>query len=140
MFSYTNVTSGDVVTLRSSEQQMTVKAAVYDEMSPDLERVVAHCTWFNKELGGLPVEYAFDTKLLELKDESPYARQHTRFVLGQVVKLRSGGPLMTIAGFDKTGDVRGLFCVWLDEGVVSQINHQATTAPAPGDRYTRGFL
>ena len=25
-------------------------------------------------------------------------------------------------------------------GVVSQINHQATTAPAPSDRYTRGFL
>jgi hypothetical protein len=24
--------------------------------------------------------------------------------------------------------------------VVSQINHQATTAPAPSDRYTRGFL
>ncbi|MEH8184144.1 hypothetical protein Q7I33_20905, partial [Aeromonas allosaccharophila] len=27
-----------------------------------------------------------------------------------------------------------------EKGVVSQINHQATTAPAPGDRYTRGFL
>ncbi len=26
------------------------------------------------------------------------------------------------------------------KGVVSQINHQAATAPAPGDRYTRGFL
>ncbi|WP_429212466.1 transposase [Aeromonas veronii] len=25
-------------------------------------------------------------------------------------------------------------------GAVSQINHQATTAPAPSDRYTRGFL
>lgn len=25
-------------------------------------------------------------------------------------------------------------------GVVYQINHQATTAPAPSDRYTRGFL
>lgn len=28
----------------------------------------------------------------------------------------------------------------LDSGVVSQINHQATTAPAPGDRYTRALL
>ncbi len=27
-----------------------------------------------------------------------------------------------------------------EQGVVSQINHQATTAPAPSDRYTRGFL
>ncbi|WP_322863839.1 YodC family protein [Aeromonas allosaccharophila] len=77
--------------------------------------IYACCTWFNKELGGLPVEYTFDTRLLELKEESPYARQHTRFILGQVVKLRSGGPLMTIAGFQKTGDVRGFFCVWLDD-------------------------
>ena len=28
----------------------------------------------------------------------------------------------------------------LDSGVVSQISHQVTTAPAPSDRYTRGFL
>ena len=28
----------------------------------------------------------------------------------------------------------------LTQGAVSQINHQATTAPAPSDRYTRGFL
>lgn len=29
---------------------------------------------------------------------------------------------------------------WLRAGVVSKINHQAATVPAPGDRYTRGFL
>ncbi|MFQ2613102.1 hypothetical protein ACK3ZS_20220, partial [Aeromonas caviae] len=28
----------------------------------------------------------------------------------------------------------------VEQGAVSQINHQATTAPAPSDRYTRGFL
>ena len=28
----------------------------------------------------------------------------------------------------------------VDHGLVSQINHQATTAPVPGERYTRGFL
>ena len=32
------------------------------------------------------------------------------------------------------------FGVWIHTGAVSQINHQATTAPAPSDRYTRGFL
>lgn len=31
-----------------------------------------------------------------------------------------------------------LVFVW--SGVVSQISHQVMTSPAPGDRYTRGFL
>ncbi|WP_322864517.1 DUF2158 domain-containing protein [Aeromonas allosaccharophila] len=107
---------GEVVALQSGGQEMTVKSVSYDELSPDVERVNVCCTWFNEVLGGQPIEYTFQRELLKLVgNESPYARQHTRFTLGQVVKLRSGGPLMTIAGFEKTGDVRGFFCVWLDE-------------------------
>lgn len=30
--------------------------------------------------------------------------------------------------------------VIVDNGVVSQISQQVMTSPAPGDRYTRGFL
>ncbi|WP_290435334.1 hypothetical protein, partial [Aeromonas caviae] len=37
-------------------------------------------------------------------------------------------------GYSKVNDVN------FENGAVSQINHQATTAPAPSDRYTRGFL
>lgn len=116
MTMYRFFSSGEVVTLQSGGQKMTVKSVDYGESSSDVERVDVCCTWFNEELGGQPIEYSFRRELLKfLGDESPYARQHTRFVLGQVVRLRSGGPLMTIAGFERTGDVRGFCCVWLDQ-------------------------
>ncbi len=40
MLSYTNVTSGDVVTLRSGDQQMTVKSASYEAVTPESDCVV----------------------------------------------------------------------------------------------------
>ncbi|ELI6441979.1 DUF2158 domain-containing protein [Aeromonas salmonicida] len=113
---YRFCSSGDVVTLHSGGHKMTVKSVDYAEQSPDAERVNVCCVWFNEALGGQPIEYTFQRELLNLVgDESPYARSHIRFTLGQVVKLRSGGPSMTIAGFERTGDIRGYFCVGLDE-------------------------
>ncbi|MBS4726743.1 DUF2158 domain-containing protein [Aeromonas veronii] len=115
MPTYSHCTAGDVVTLQSGGQKMTVKAVTYEDVTPEQEQINVYCTWFNTNLGGLPIEATFPREILTLiQDESPSAYQHHRFVVGDVVKLRSGGPAMTVAGFEKTGTVRSVLCVWID--------------------------
>ncbi|MDU4189882.1 P-loop NTPase fold protein, partial [Aeromonas caviae] len=63
--------------------------------------------------------------------------------------LKVGGKLVIKSAIKKAGLEDGDFSLESEDadqlvdtlcGAVSQINHQATTAPAPSDRYTRGFL
>ncbi|MFR9704900.1 DUF2158 domain-containing protein [Aeromonas sanarellii] len=115
MQKYPYLYPGYVVTLSSGGQHMTVMPASSED---DDESNDVRCVWFNTDLGGLPVEWVFPRcvlKRLDEENEPPYGHPHTRFDDGQVVKLRSGGPAMTVSDRFRTDGVSYVSCVWLDE-------------------------
>lgn len=102
--------SGQIVTLSSGGERMTVKP-----MGDDTHEVA--CVWFNLELGGQPIEWAFSSSVLRLaenQDDHSYA--HVRFEPGQVLQLRSGGPLMTVLSTERNNGVSHVSCIWLEKG------------------------
>jgi len=97
---------GHVVSLPSSSQKMTI-------WSIDRADNSALCLWFNEELGGLPVQWTFSLEILDVDADQPSHSSHIPDFApypGGVVKLRSGGPAMTIV--EASDD--GIQCVWLD--------------------------
>ncbi|MGY3895756.1 DUF2158 domain-containing protein [Aeromonas enterica] len=100
---------GQVVTLSSGGQRMTVKPTVDDSDE-------VYCTWFNLELGGEPVEWAFPSHVLRLEEnQEPHGYAPTRFEPGQVAQLRSGGPSMTVLGVQRANGMSHVTCIWLDK-------------------------
>jgi uncharacterized protein YodC (DUF2158 family) len=101
---------GQVVTLSSGGQRMTIKPTVDD--SDDV-----CCTWFNLELGGEPVEWAFPSNVLRLEEnQEPHGYAPTRFEPGQVVQLRSSGPSMTVLSVQRANGMSLVSCIWFDKG------------------------
>jgi len=112
---YPHVYPGQVVCLLSGGLPMTVKPVIDegDSASNDVS-----CIWFNTDLGGTPVESVFPRCVLQKLDaenEPPYGYPQVRFEAGQVVKLRSGGPAMTVAKTFRTNGIPYVSCIWLDE-------------------------
>jgi uncharacterized protein YodC (DUF2158 family) len=101
---------GQVVTLSSGGQRMTVRPAV--DNSDDV-----CCSWFNLELGGEPVEWTFQSNVLRLEEnQEPCGHSPTRFEPGQVVQLRSGGPSMVVLSVQRADGMSHVSCIWLDKG------------------------
>ena len=102
---------GDVVKPNSGGLEMTVEA---------IDKTSLHCIWFdkNKLQSG-----DFDPETVSRPDRgymSSYPSERTgdsamsqEFKKGDVVKLNSGGPEMTIEAIDKT-KTASLHCFWLD--------------------------
>ncbi|BDC80807.1 hypothetical protein NUITMVA1_07500 [Aeromonas hydrophila] len=102
---------GQVVKLSGGGYPMTVKPSDEDDRGVD-----TCCVWFNLDLGGEPIEYTFPTNTLKLQEgQEQYGYPHTRFTSGEVVKLRSGGPSMTVHSKQTLSGVTLVTCIWQDK-------------------------
>ncbi|WP_421346065.1 DUF2158 domain-containing protein [Aeromonas veronii] len=103
---------GQVVTLSGGSYPMTVKPAE-DE---DDKGIDACCVWFNTDMGGEPIEWTFPSRILKLQEnQEQYGYLHTRFEPGAAVRLRSGGPSMTVQNSQSLTGVTLVFCIWHDK-------------------------
>lgn len=98
--------AGQVVTLKAGSHDMTVK----DEREEGV-----CCTWFNPGLDANPLEHVFPPQSLKLKDGEPSLPVAPQcFRGGQAVRLRSGGPKMTLVlTTERPSEL--LQCIWFDE-------------------------
>lgn len=99
---------GHVVELSSGECDLTIEKI--DQLQPD----DIPCVWFNMTLGGLPNRVKFPRDILKLKESQgayPVFIPLWEIKIGDVVKLRSGGPRMTIVGIHGSD----FTCTWFDQ-------------------------
>ncbi|MNE34596.1 hypothetical protein D3C80_1283240 [compost metagenome] len=108
---YQSFYPGQVVKLSGGGYPMTVKPADEDDKGAD-----TCCVWFNSDLGGEPMEWTFPTRILKLQeDQDQYGHLRTHFEPGEVVKLRSDGPSMTVQSRQNLVGVTLVFCIWHDK-------------------------
>lgn len=101
---------GELVRLRSGGPDMTVNYVRADNEHVD-------CSWFDSTLGPEPFYATFRSNTLNLREALPQ-RSHLdeQLQVGQVVKLRSGGPTMTIEYYSRdNGSEQEVSCIWFDE-------------------------
>lgn len=101
---------GELVRLRSGGPDMTVHY-----VQADKEHV--NCSWFDTALGPEPFYATFQSNTLILRKALPLERPpEERLRAGQVVRLRSGGPAMTIEYYSRdNGSEQEVSCIWFDE-------------------------
>ncbi len=102
-----NFQRGNVVEFSSGQCDMTI------EMVDPFQEGDIPCVWFNMTLGGLPNRTAFNRNILKPKEFSNPQQiiLPGELKVGDVVKLRSDGPLMTIMRIQGSDFV----CIWFDQ-------------------------
>ncbi|MEH8225634.1 DUF2158 domain-containing protein [Aeromonas veronii] len=122
---------GQVVKLSGGSYPMTVKPAEdEDDKGIDaccvwfntdmggepIEWTFPSRVWFNTDMGGEPIEWTFPSRILKLQEnQEQYGYLHTRFEPGAAVRLRSGGPSMTVKNSQSLTGVTLVFCIWHDK-------------------------
>ena len=101
---------GELVRLRSGGPDMTVNYVRANNEHVD-------CSWFDSTLGPEPFYATFRSNTLSLLEAlSLHSRQDEQLQAGQVVRLRSGGPTMTIEYYSRdNGSEQEVSCIWFDE-------------------------
>lgn len=104
-----SVYPGQQVMLKSGGPIMTV-----NEVSEDGKSVA--CRWFDLALTPDICHEEFSVSvLIACSDQTLHPDDRIGLEDSSVVRLRSGGPLMTVQFVRESGDTRQSCCVWFDE-------------------------
>lgn len=101
---------GELVRLRSGGPDMTVNYVRAGNQHVD-------CSWFDSTLSPEPFYATFQSNTLTLRKALPIPGDlDEQLRAGQVVRLRSGGPAMTMEYYSRdNGSEQEVSCIWFDE-------------------------
>ncbi|MBO0407452.1 DUF2158 domain-containing protein [Aeromonas hydrophila] len=123
MQSKVSVYPGQQVMLKSGGPIMTVNELSEDGKSVD-------CCWFNLALTPEICHEEFSVSvLIACAEQTLHPGDRIGLMESSVVRLRSGGPLMTVQFVRESGDTRQSYCVWFDEKNRKQISSSALLHP-----------